>query len=76
VTVASPSRSSDEAIPSRHIERSSFAACSGVSPTMKRCAMCRTPAAAAAPSAVRPARDSAIRIAARSGCGGRSTPSR
>src|SRR3954452_14325277 len=48
----------------------------GVSPTMKRCAMCLTPAAAAAPRAVRPAFEPPIRIATASGGGRSSTSSR
>src|SRR3954453_9967493 len=63
-------------MPSFHIERRSPPAASGLSPTMKRCAMCRTPAAAAAPSAVRPARVLDIFIATATGGGGSSTSPR
>ena len=54
VTVASPSRSTEAATPSFHRPCSSRRASCGVSPTMKRWAMCRTPAAAASPSARAP----------------------
>ena len=53
-------------MPSRHRRRSVGSAARGSSPTMKRCAMWRTPAAPAAPSAARPAFVLPIRIAARS----------
>ena len=49
---------------------------SGVSPTMKRCARCLTPPAAAAPSAARPALVCEILIAAESGGGVSGTSSR
>ena len=42
------------AAPSSHSSRSSLSAACGDSPTMKRCAMWRTPPAAATPSACRP----------------------
>ena len=58
----------------RHRSSSTPVASRGVSPTMKRCAMCLTPAAAAAPSAWRPALDSDMRIATCSD-GGRSPTS-
>ena len=61
--------------PSTGRAASPSAAC-GLSPTMKRCAMCLTPAAAAAPSAVRPARELPIRIATATGGGGVSTSPR
>ena len=65
VTVASPSRSSETAAPCSHsLPDRAAARRAGVSPTMKRCAMCRTPAAAAAPSAARPAFVPDMRIAA------------
>ena len=48
----------------------------GLSPTMKRCAMCLTPVAAARPSAARPARELPIRIATAIGGGGSSTSRR
>ena len=59
-----------------HRSSSTPVASRGVSPTMKRWAMCLTPAAAAAPSAARPALDSDIRIATCSGGGRSSTSSR
>ena len=65
-----------DATPSFHSSRSVPSAAFGVSPTMKRCAMCLTPAAAAAPSAVRPARVLPIRIATATGGGGVSTSPR
>ena len=53
VTVASPSRSTELVTPRFQRSRSTPSADAGVSPTMNRCAMCFTPAAAAAPIAVR-----------------------
>ena len=64
-----------DAVASTARAASPSAAC-GLSPTMKRCAMCLTPAAAAAPSAVRPARVLPIRIATATGGGGSSTSPR
>jgi hypothetical protein len=64
------------ATPASHSRSSSPAACSGVSPAMNRCAMWRTPAAQAAPSAERPARVPAARIAASSERGLPGTSSR
>ena len=64
------------ATPLRHRSSSTPVASRGVSPTMKRWAMCLTPAAAAAPSAWRPALDSDIRIATCSDGGRSSTSSR
>ena len=64
------------ATPCFHRSSSTPVASRGVSPTMKRCAMCLTPAAAAAPSAWRPALDSDMRIATCSDGGRSSTSSR
>ena len=76
MTVASPSRSSETAAPLSHRWRIVFSAAFGLSPTMKRCAMWRTPAAAAAPSAARPGFVPDIFIAASIGGGRSSTSSR
>src|SRR5436305_75468 len=59
-------------MPCRHRSRSTPTASFGDEPTMKRWAMWRTPAAAAAPSARRPAPEPAMRIATSSD-GGRSS---
>ncbi len=76
MTVASPSRSIDTAVPSSQSRRIGLTAAAGVSPTMKRCAMWRTPAAAAAPSAARPGFVPDMRMAAAIGGGRSSTSSR
>ena len=77
VTVASPSRSSETAAPCSHRWRIGRSAARGVSPTMKRCAMWRTPAAAAAPSAARPGlRAATCASPPRSAAGARPTSSR
>ena len=64
VTVASPSRSTDDgdAVLPQVAQHARARPC-GDAPTMKRCAMCRTPAAVAAPSAARPRATALIRIA-------------
>src|SRR5436305_243147 len=63
-------------MPCRHRSRSTPTASFGDEPTMKRCAMWRTAAAAAAPSARRPAAEPAIRMATSSDGGRSSTSSR
>ena len=68
--MASPSRSTEEATPRSQRPRSTPLAAPHVSPTMNRCAMCRTPAGGGAPSAARPALVPARRIAAAIGGGG------
>ena len=65
-----------EAAPPSHSSRKTPSARRGDSPTMKRWAMCLTPPAAAAPSAVRPGFEPAIRIATSSGGGFASTSPR
>ncbi len=63
-------------MPSFHCEAIVSSAAAGVSPTMKRCAMCRTPAATATPSARRPAPELVMRIAVSTGNGRSSTSER
>ena len=74
VTVASPSRSTELAIPERQSPPIGLSAARGDSPTTKRCAMWRTPALP--PSALRPAREPAMRVAASRGVERSSTSSR
>ena len=77
MTVASPSRSTEDATPSFHRSRRTPSAAFGSSPTMKRCAMCLTPGGGGHRRArARPAFVLPILIATPIGGGGVSTSPR